>query len=201
MVIMFTGIIERVTPLLRITRAGSDAQLAVDLGPLAEDAKLGDSIAINGVCLTIATLTDGIASFQAGAETLRKTTAGSWQPGQAVNLESALALGDRLGGHLVAGHVDGIGRIQERRSEGDSERFTILLPENGSVKVVEKGSVAVDGISLTTWDCRGRRCSMSIIRHTLDNTTLGAARAGTPVNLEQDLLGRWVIASMPGSAH
>jgi riboflavin synthase len=199
--VMFTGIIEGVTPILHINRTGSDAQLAIDLGPLAEDAKLGDSISVNGVCLTIATLEQGVATFQAGAETLRKTTAGSWQPGLAVNLERALALGDRLGGHLVAGHVDGIGRIHERRSEGDSERFTILLPENGSVKVVEKGSVAVDGISLTTWDCRGRRCSMSIIRHTLANTTLGDARPGTAVNLEQDLLGRWVLASMPRNQH
>ena len=166
---------------------------------MAEDAKLGDSISVNGVCLTIATLEQGVATFQAGAETLRKTTAGSWQPGLAVNLERALALGDRLGGHLVAGHVDGIGRIHERRSEGDSERFTILLPENGSVKVVEKGSVAVDGISLTTWDCRGGRCSMSIIRHTLANTTLGDARPGTAVNLEQDFgsLGAGLHAKKP----
>ena len=195
---MFTGIIERVAPLLRLSRTGSDAHIVIDLGDLALDAKLGDSIAINGVCLTVATLSGSLATFQAGAETLRKTTAGSWQVGQALNLERALAMGDRFGGHLVAGHVDGVGRIHERRSEGDSERFTVLLPENGSVKVVEKGSIAIDGISLTTWDCRGRRCSLSIIRHTLEHTTLGAARSGTAVNLEQDLLGRWVLASLPG---
>ena len=194
---MSTGIIERVSTLSAVQRRGQDSHLTIDLGPLASDARLGDSIAVTGVCLTIAALEGSLATFQAGAETLRKSTAGQWTVGTALNLERALALGDRLGGHLVSGHVDGVGRIHERRSEGDSERFTILLPEDGSVRVVEKGSIAVDGISLTTWDCRGRRASLSIIRHTLEHTTLGQARPGTAVNLEQDILGRWVLASLP----
>ncbi|TVR42845.1 MAG: riboflavin synthase [Planctomycetota bacterium] len=197
---MFTGIIEQVSPILELRKLGQDAQLRLDLGPLSLDAKLGDSIAVNGACLTIASLEGGIAQFDISAETLRKTTAGTWKSGMPVNLERALALGDRLGGHLVSGHIDGVGRISERRREGDSERFTIMLPEDGSVRVVEKGSLAVDGISLTTWDCRGRRCSIAVIPHTLAHTTLGQARAGTAVNLEQDLLGRWVLASLPGGS-
>ena len=109
-----------------------------------------------------------------------------------MNLERALLVGARLGGHLVSGHVDGVGRLVERRGEGDSERFTFVLPDDGSVKAVEKGSIAIDGISLTTWDCRGARCSVAVIPHTLGHTTLGQLRPGLPVNLEQDQVGRWV---------
>lgn len=189
---MFTGIIERTVPLAEVTHGERDSRLGFDLGPLAEGTKLGDSIACNGICLTVIRLEGTRAWFDAGAETRRKTTLGSWGAGQAVNLERALALGDRLGGHLVAGHVDGVGRLLERRSEGASERFVFLAPE--SVMTIEKGSVTVDGISLTTWECRGSRFAVSVVPHTLAHTTLGALRPGTPVNLEQDLMGRWVAA-------
>lgn len=195
---MFTGIIEHVAPLVAISARGPDRYVQLDLGPLAAGTRLGDSIALNGICLTVAALQGSQASFQAGAETVRKTTLIDWQVGTAVNLERALALGDRLGGHLVGGHVDGVGRLLTRRHEGDSERFTILLPEDGSVQVVEKGSIAVDGVSLTTWDCRGRRCSISVIAHTLGATTLGTKQPGAALNLEQDLIGRWVLAGLPG---
>ncbi len=193
---MFTGIVEHVATLAAVTPAHGGVGLAVDLGPIAADAKLGDSICINGACLTIAGLDGAVAHFHAGAETLRKTTIAGWRPGTAVNLERALRMGDRLGGHLVAGHVDGVGRLVERRPEGESERFAIVLPDDGSVRAVEKGSIAIDGVSLTTWDCRGARISISVIPHTLAHTTLGILRAGTPVNLEQDQIGRWVQSMM-----
>lgn len=189
---MFTGIIEHVAPLVAVRSAERGVRLELDLGPLAVDAGLGDSISISGVCLTIAALAGERATFDVSAETLRKTTLGGWRAGQAVNLERALTFGDRLGGHLVAGHVDGVGRLVERRREGDSERFTVVLPEDGSVQAVEKGSLAIDGISLTTWDCRGQRVSIAVIPHTLAHTTLGGLRAGATVNLETDLIGRWV---------
>ena len=192
MPIMFTGIIEQVAPLVAVRSAERGVRLELDLGPLAVDAGLGDSISISGVCLTIAALAGERATFDVSAETLRKTTLGGWRAGQAVNLERALAFGDRLGGHLVSGHVDGVGRLVERRREGDSERFTVVLPEDGSVQAVEKGSLAIDGISLTTWDCRGQRVSIAVIPHTLAHTTLGGLRAGATVNLETDLIGRWV---------
>ena len=198
---MFTGIIEHVASLAALRGAERGARLDLDLGPLMVDAKLGDSISISGVCLTIAALSGERAAFDVSAETLRKTTLGTWRAGQTVNLERALAFGDRLGGHLVSGHVDGVGRLVERRREGDSERFTFVLPDDGSVQAVEKGSLAVDGISLTTWDCRGQRVSIAVIPHTLAHTTLGGLRSGALVNLETDLIGRWVAKLvLPGDA-
>ncbi len=188
---MFTGLIEHVAALAAAAHGERESSLVIELGPLAEGTKLGDSIAVNGICLTVARLTGARAEFHASAETRRKTTLDQWRAGAAVNLERALRLGDRLGGHLVSGHVDGIGRLVERRKEGDSERFTFLLPDQG-VQVVEKGSIAIDGISLTTWDCRGARFSVAVIPHTLDHSTLADLRPGALVNLEQDVIGRWV---------
>ncbi len=195
---MFTGIIEHVGRLASARHAPQDTVLTLDLGPLVEGTKPGDSIAVNGVCLTVARLDGAVATFDVSAETRRKTTIPGWAVGHAVNLERALAFGQRLGGHLVSGHVDGVGRLVERRREGGSERFTIVLPDDGSVKVVEKGSLAIDGISLTTWDCRGARCSIAVIPHTLAHTTLAGLRAGHPVNLEQDIVGRWVEKMVRG---
>lgn len=189
---MFTGIVEATAPIVAVTPTPGGCRLHIDIAPLHDDCRVGDSICVSGACLTVATLTASQATFDVSAETLRATTLGAWRPGTLVNLERALALGDRLGGHIVAGHVDGVGRLLERRREGASERFTMVLPENGSVRVVEKGSVAVDGISLTTWDCRGARFSVAVIPHTLAATTLGDRRPGDRINLEQDPIGRWL---------
>jgi riboflavin synthase len=194
---MFTGIIEHVADIAAVSPGAAGSRLDLDLGPLAEGTRLGDSICVSGACLTVAALAGTRASFDVSAESLRKTTIGAWKAGTAVNLERALRLGDRLGGHLVSGHVDGVGRLLERRREGTSERFTLLLPE--AVKAVEKGSLTVDGISLTTWDCRGRQVSIAVIPHTLAVTTLGAMRPGALVNLEQDVIGRWVESLLPAS--
>jgi riboflavin synthase len=189
---MFTGIIEHVATISTISHGARGTTLVLDLGPLLSDAKLGDSIAINGICLTVAALSGSLAEFMASPETKRKTTLASWQVGQAVNLERAVAVGTRLGGHIVSGHVDGVGRLVDRHREGDSEKFTYILPDNNAVRVVEKGSLTIDGVSLTTWDCHGARCSIAVIPHTLAHTTLGQQRAGQLVNMEMDVIGRWV---------
>lgn len=195
---VFTGIIERIGTVVEAVHSDQGTSLRLDLGELAEGSRLGDSIAADGICLTLEELAGGVGRFHASLETRRKTTLAAWRAGRAVNLERALKLGDRLGGHLVAGHVDGIGRLLERRREGGSERFTFVLPDDGAVKVVEKGSLAVDGISLTTWNCRGVRASVAVVPHTLARTTLGSLRPGTPVNLEMDPVGRWVERLLRG---
>jgi riboflavin synthase len=189
---MFTGIIEHLGALAAVVHGHAGTTLDIDLGPLAQGTAVGDSVCVSGACLTVAALAGSVAHFDVSSETRSKTTIPGWQAGRAVNLERALVVGARLGGHLVSGHVDGVGRLVERRSEGGSERFTFILPDDGSVKAVEKGSIAIDGISLTTWDCRGARCSVAVIPHTLGHTTLGQLRPGLPVNLEQDQVGRWV---------
>ena len=189
---MFTGIIEHVGTILACGPRAGDMRLVLDLGPLAGDARLGDSIAVDGICLTICALAGSRADFDLSPETQRRTTAGGWTAGRAVNLERALRLGDRLGGHLVSGHVDGLGTILDRQPEGGGERFRIGLPPG--LHAVEKGSLAVDGISLTTWDCREGGCSIAVIPHTLERTTLSQRRAGDRVNLEQDQIGRWVAS-------
>lgn len=194
---MFTGIIERVGAIGTIAHGDRESTLVIDLGPLAEGTKLGDSIATNGICLTVARIDGSRAEFHASAETRRKTTLAAWRAGGPVNLERALAFGARLGGHLVSGHVDGVGRLVERRAEGESERFTFVCPDGDAVKTVEKGSVTIDGISLTSWDCRGARFSVAVVPHTLAHTTLGSLRPGAQVNLEQDVIGRWVERMLP----
>lgn len=195
---MFTGIVEHVGSITALEHGSGGTRLAIDLGPIAEGCRLGDSICVSGACLTIDRLDGAIAAFDCSAETRRKTTVAGWRTGRRVNLERALRLGDRLGGHLVSGHVDGVGRVVERRREGDGERLTIVLPDGGAVRAVEKGSLAIDGVSLTTWDCRGSRCSIAVIPHTLSRTTLTDLRPGDPVNLETDPVGRWVEALMKG---
>jgi riboflavin synthase len=189
---VFTGIIELVAPLIAADHGNGGTRLSLALGALAEGTRLGDSICVSGACLTVAQLNGDLATFDCSPETRRKTTIASWRAGRRVNLERALRVGDRLGGHLVGGHVDGVGRVVERRREGDGERLTIVLPDGGAVRVVEKGSLAIDGVSLTTWDCRGARCSIAVIPHTLACTTLTDLRPGDPVNLETDPIGRWV---------
>ncbi len=195
---MFTGIVEHVSSITTADHGHGGTRLAIDLGPLAEGSRLGDSICVSGACLTIDRLDGGLAAFDCSPETRRKTTIAGWKAGRRVNLERALRVGDRLGGHLVSGHVDGVGRVVERRREGEGERLTIVLPDGGAVRVVEKGSLAIDGVSLTTWDCHGARCSIAVIPHTLSRTTLTDLRPGDPVNLETDPIGRWVESLMKG---
>jgi riboflavin synthase len=153
---------------------------------------LGESIACSGCCLTVAERGGGTVSFDAVPETLARTTLGSWRPGTRVNLERALALGDRLGGHLVQGHVDAVGEVLARAAEGQGVRLTLSLPVAIAPLVAEKGSIAVDGVSLTVARVGRDRLEVALIPETLVRTTLGEAAAGTRVNLEADVVARHV---------
>jgi riboflavin synthase len=198
---MFTGLVEC---LGTVTRAEDDGAGGRHLLIAAQDIvpalTVGESVAINGACLTVVEITtwDSIpgnppdARFQAGPETLRRTNLGELQPGDRVNLERALRLSDRLGGHLVQGHIDGVGRIAERQRQGDWEMVWFTCPPELAVQMVPKGSVAVDGVSLTLVDVARDGFSVMLIPHTLANTTLGFKQPGDPVNLETDLLAKYV---------
>jgi riboflavin synthase len=159
---------------------------------LAGELRIGDSVAINGACLTVIAQDAETCRFQAGPETLRLTNLGELVPGDRVNLERALRLGDRLGGHLLQGHVDGLGRIAERLRQGDWELVWFTCPPDLAAQMVRKGSVAVDGVSLTVVDVSADRFSVALIPHTLGHTTLGFKSAGASVNLETDLLAKYV---------
>ena len=188
---MFTGIIQAVGRVAAIERRGADARLHIAGLPLP-DGTLGESIAVSGVCLTaVAFSADGFVA-DVSAETLACTTLGDWTVGRAVNLERALAVGDRLGGHIVSGHVDGVGEVLSRRPDGRSERFALRAPPALARYIAAKGSITVDGVSLTVNTVAGAEFGVNIVPHTLAHTSLDALRAGSRVNLEVDLLARYL---------
>ena len=190
---MFTGIIQAIGTLTRIEPRGGDARLTVATGklPLA-DTRLGDSIAVNGVCLTAVELGAGHFRADVSRETLALTTLGAASAGMPVNLELALLPTTRLGGHLVSGHVDGVGRIIDQRDDGRSWRFTVEAPAELARYIARKGSICVNGISLTVNEVDGAVFGINIVPHTLAETTLGTTRPGDAVNLEVDLLARYL---------
>jgi riboflavin synthase len=190
---MFTGLIADVGTVERIAPRQGGARLTLRPRTLDVDAlALGESVACSGCCLTVAERGGGLVSFDAVPETLSRTTIGAWRPGTSVNLERALAVGDRLGGHIVAGHVDAVGEILERSPEGQGARLAISLPPAIAPLVAEKGSIAVDGISLTVARSHRDRFEIALIPETLGRTTLGRAAAGIRVNLEADVVARHV---------
>jgi riboflavin synthase len=190
---MFTGLVSDMGVVDRIAPRQGGARLTLRPGTLPVDAlALGESVACSGVCLTVVERGGGLASFDAVPETLARTTIGGWRPGTAVNLERALALSDRLGGHLVQGHVDAVGQVVSRTPEGQGARLRIALPAPIAPLVAEKGSIAVDGVSLTVAAVGREWFEVALIPETLARTTLGAARPGTPVNLEADVVARHV---------
>ncbi len=188
---MFTGIVEEMGIVRRVEHAGRGARLAIQAAAVA-DCRLGDSIAVDGACLTVTETHASGFACDVSAETLARTTLGSLRPGQPVNLERPLRLGDRLGGHLVTGHVDGLGRILARRPEEPGEMVHIQLPRTLAPLVALKGSIAVDGISLTVADLSADAFGVAVIPYTAAHTTLGRKRAGEPVNLEADLIAKHV---------
>lgn len=190
---MFTGIIQAVGKIGRIEPRGGDSRLFVDTGGLdLRDAGLGDSIAVNGVCLTAIEYDGGGFAADVSGETLARTTLGGLQAGSAVNLELALQPTTRLGGHLVSGHVDGVGEITGRQADGRSVRFTVRAPERLARYIAEKGSICIDGISLTVNAVHGAQFDVNIVPHTLRETTLHAAQVGQKVNLEVDVIARYL---------
>jgi|SRR5580704_820790 riboflavin synthase len=189
---MFTGLVTATGTLAARHARGPGARLALtarfDDGPLA----LGESIAVNGACLTVDAITGDGFEVDASAETLARTTLGRLKTGSTVHLERALRAADRMGGHIVTGHVDGLGSLLERRPVGDSLALTFRVPGELASFVAEKGSIAVEGVSLTVNAVGADRFDVTIIPHTLEKTHLGALRQGDPVNLEVDLIARYV---------
>jgi riboflavin synthase len=196
---MFTGIIQAVGRIRRRESKGEDMRMVIDTGGLdLAAATIGDSIAVNGVCLTAVAL--GAASFDAdiSGETLARSTLGDLREGDRVNLEQALTLGTPLGGHLVSGHVDGIGEVVERRPDGRSERFRVQAPDKLARYIAEKGSICVDGVSLTVNAIDGAVFDLNIVPHTLTATTIGDFQPGRKVNLEVDIIARYLERLMLG---
>ncbi|MGI0005107.1 MAG: riboflavin synthase [Nitrososphaera sp.] len=199
---MFTGIIEGLAEVTSIARAkkGADTVMRVKMGNsrMAKGLKVGDSVCVNGACLTVTKLLKGEAQFEMVAETMRRTSLGEVRPGDRVNIERSMRMGDRLEGHFVLGHVDGTAIVSEK-IEAPSETTMWFQLDNKELAsaLVEKGSVAVDGVSLTVVDVNGGRFSISLIPHTLGMTTLGLKKKGEKVNIETDILSKYVTKSLP----
>lgn len=189
---MFTGLVEEVGRVLRLTRRGEGAHLYVSAHRVLEGTRIGNSVSVSGACLTVVAIVGDTFAVDCMAETLEHTTIGALRPGHEVNLERALVLGDRLGGHLVLGHVDGVGDVLSARTRGIAQELRISLPAELRGFVAGKGSIAVDGISLTVIDVTDTEFGLGIIPHTLRETTLRAVSPGTRVNLEVDILARYV---------
>lgn len=185
---MFTGIIETTGRLARRAARGGGARLTIATPRPLPRLALGESVAVNGACLTVTGRNGRRFTLDVSPETLRRTTLGALAAGSRVNLERSLRLGDRLGGHVVQGHVDGVGRLESITPEGDWVLYRFRAPATIAPFLVEKGSIAVDGVSLTVFACRGGAFSTALIPHTLAETTLGERRPGDRVNLEADVL-------------
>jgi len=196
---MFTGIIEAVGTIARFDHQGGDARMMIQSGKLAlNDVCLGDSIAVNGVCLTVVELQDSGFLADVSAETLALTTLGKLNTGDQVNLEKALTPTTRLGGHLVSGHVDGVGEVLSRQIDARSVRFSIQAPAELAKYIAKKGSICVDGISLTINEINGALFELNIVPHTLQETTMDRFQPGRAVNLEVDLLARYMERLLMG---
>ncbi|MCG2634907.1 MAG: riboflavin synthase [Gammaproteobacteria bacterium] len=197
---MFTGIIQTVGTVKTISRVGGDSRLRIEAHELPADAlELGASIAVNGVCLTV--IESDAAGFSADVslETLACTTAKNWRAGEAVNLEPALQLAQRLGGHLVSGHIDGVGQVERRESAARSVCFAVRAPAELARYIAQKGSIAIDGTSLTVNRVEQNLFEVNIVPHTLSHTIMAQYRSGSEVNLEVDLLARYLERLLQGA--
>lgn len=195
---MFTGLIEEMGVVQAIRREGGVTKLAISGKGVRTDLSIGDSIAVDGTCLTVTMVQDGLFEVDLTDETLIRTTLGDLGPPDQVNLERPCRISDRLGGHIVTGHTDGVGTILEIRESGGTWWFAFSYPEALRPLLVEKGSVAVDGISLTVAGLSDVSFGIAVIPHTYRHTTLGTKRVGQRVNLEADLLGKYVIRYLEG---
>ncbi|WP_164100379.1 riboflavin synthase [Candidatus Laterigemmans baculatus] len=189
---MFTGLIETMGSVVERVDVAPGARLTIEAGIVASDAELGDSIAVNGCCLTVVHRAESRLTFEAGEETLSRTNLGRLQTGSPVNLERSLRAGDRLGGHYVTGHVDASGQLLRRIDDPPWARLWFTVPAALTGQLASKGSVTVDGVSLTLVDVTDNSFSVALIPHTLSVTTLGQLREGDPVNIETDVLAKYV---------
>ncbi len=196
---MFTGILQTVGRIARLEPRGGDVRLHVDSTGLdLTDVQLGDSIAVSGVCLTAVTLAPHGFSADVSNETLALTTLGALKPGDPVNLEKALRLADRLGGHMVSGHVDGLGKVVSITPDGRSQRWTFEVPAALARYIAAKGSICIDGTSLTVNEVSGLRFGVNLIPHTVEHTAFRARRAGDAVNIEVDVVARYIERLLSG---
>ncbi|MFA7535254.1 MAG: riboflavin synthase [Desulfuromonadales bacterium] len=195
---MFTGLIEDLGSIRQWRRSSEGARLSVACHLPMHEVAIGDSIAVNGVCLTVVACGDGLFSADVSPETLQCSTLGALPSGAPVNLERALRLSDRLGGHLVTGHIDAVATVRERTRDGNAVRFIFDIEAPIARLLVEKGSVAIDGISLTVNTVDNNTFALAVIPHTLQATTLRDCQAGTRVNIETDLIGKYVDRLLRG---
>lgn len=189
---MFTGLVQSLATVESIEPEGPGVRLTIEDPLTSHRAAVGDSISVNGCCLTVVTVGEESLSFEAGPETLQRTTLGQLQAGDHLNLETSLKVGDELGGHLVTGHIDAVGTVDAREDEAEWSTFWFKVPPTLSRQLASKGSVAVDGVSLTLVDVENDRFSVQLIPHTLQVTTLGSRQVGDQVNLETDVLAKYV---------
>jgi riboflavin synthase len=189
---MFTGIVRERGVVAALDEEGGGIRLRLEAPATAAGARTGDSVSVNGACLTATEVLDGAMVFHAVPETLRRTSLGRLVPGAQVNVEPALRAGEALGGHYVQGHVDGVGRVRSVAAEGEGARVWLDAPEGVLRYCVEKGSVTVEGVSLTVAELDGAGFAVALVPHTLAETTLGALRPGDEVNLEADVLAKYV---------
>ena len=189
---MFTGIVRELGRIAAIDGTTDGSRIVVEAQETAQDASVGDSVAVNGVCLTVTDAANDTLAFDAVPETLRRSSLGALAPGERVNVEPALRAGEPLGGHYVQGHVDGIGEIRRTEPEGDGRRVWVDPPAELRRYVVEKGSVAVEGVSLTVAELDAEGFAVALVPHTLAVTTLGERGPGDRVNIEVDILAKYV---------
>ncbi|MBC3797784.1 riboflavin synthase [Acetobacterium tundrae] len=189
---MFTGIIEEVGKIITVTKGPRSSQLWIQGEVIMDDLKLGDSVAVNGVCLTVSLMKSNQWMADVMSETLKRSDLGELKPGSPVNLERAMPTNGRFGGHLVSGHIDGTGQIIQIRKDDNAILFEISTSEKICHYIIEKGSIAIDGISLTVTTVNNEAFQVSIIPHTVKHTILGLKKKGDPVNLENDLVGKYI---------
>ena len=189
---MFTGIIEHLASVKNLSLKAGRGELFLDFSDFYDDLALGESIAINGVCLTIKEISGKDVSFDVSSETLKKTTLGNLRYAENVNVERALRVGDRIGGHFVTGHVDGISTVKGKKQSADQCTMSFSVEKIFTDMMIEKGSIAIDGISLTIVDLADGGFSVALIPYTLASTTLGFKKVGDPVNIEIDMMGKWI---------
>jgi len=193
---LFTGLVEEKGLIKQVVTNDGAADLIVEANIVSKDVAMGDSIAINGCCLTVVGIDEKTLTFQAGTETLSRTNLGELVPGSHVNLERSMMVGQRMGGHYVSGHVDGLGVVDQRNDDGQWAEFWFKVPTELTRQMASKGSVTVDGISLTLVGVEAERFSVALIPHTLEVTTLGDRMVGDTVNIETDLLAKYVQQQM-----
>lgn len=193
---MFTGLVETIGTVTSIANQPPGKRFTIDAGMVAEDAQIGDSICVNGCCLTVVSIAGTKLDFEAGDETLSRTNLNKIAVGGGVNLERSLAVGDRLGGHYVTGHVDGMGSLIQRTDDPPWSHLKFQMPKRLASQVAAKGSIAIDGISLTVVDADNQSFTVAVIPHTLQATTLGRLAVGEQINLETDVLAKYVQRSL-----